>query len=153
MSTACSLSNITIEHVLKSLRRCPRWRHRQWCCAFASTSSNGLDVKVSKYWRYRTVGVRYPKYRSIAIPLSTGIKLLQVLRYFDISNIEPALIKWNWCFKMFFFIKPAHVSYWSGSCGCPHVHMHTWICMHACLYMNAIMQSCIYVNMWYNENQ
>ena len=33
------------------------------------------------------------KYRSIAIPLNTGIELLQVSQYFDISNIEPALLE------------------------------------------------------------
>ena len=37
------------------------------------------------------MGVRYQKYRSIAIPLNIGIELSQVSRYFDISNIEPAL--------------------------------------------------------------
>ena len=38
------------------------------------------------------MGVRYQKYRSIAIPLNIGIELSQVSRYFDISNIEPALV-------------------------------------------------------------
>ena len=46
---------------------------------------------MSKYRKYRTVGIRYQTYRSIAIPLSIGIELSQVSRYFDISNIEPAL--------------------------------------------------------------
>ena len=39
------------------------------------------------------MGVRYQKYRSIAIPLNIGIELSQVSRYFDIFGIEPALIK------------------------------------------------------------
>ena len=43
--------------------------------------------------RYRIVGVRYQKYRSIAIPLNIGIELSQVSRYFDIFGIEPALIE------------------------------------------------------------
>ena len=38
------------------------------------------------------MGVRYQKYQSIAIPLGIDIELSQVSRYFDISNIEPALI-------------------------------------------------------------
>ena len=38
------------------------------------------------YRRYRTVGIRYQKYRSIAIPLNIGIELSQVSRYIDISN-------------------------------------------------------------------
>ena len=38
------------------------------------------------------VGVRYQKYRSIAIPLNIGIELSQVSRYFDIFGIEPALV-------------------------------------------------------------
>ena len=38
------------------------------------------------------MGVRYQKYRSIAIPLNIGIELSQVSRYFDIFGIEPALI-------------------------------------------------------------
>ena len=37
------------------------------------------------------MGVRYQKYRSIAIPLNIGIELSQVSRYFDIFGIEPAL--------------------------------------------------------------
>ena len=37
------------------------------------------------------MGIRYRKYRSIAIALNIGIELLQVSRYFDISNIKPAL--------------------------------------------------------------
>ena len=46
-----------------------------------------VDVEVSKYRRSRTEGVQYQKYRSI------GIELSQVSRYFDISNIEPALVR------------------------------------------------------------
>ena len=46
------------------------------------------------------MGVRYQKYRSIAIPLNIGIELSQVSRYFDISNIEPALV-YNHIGKMF----------------------------------------------------
>ena len=38
------------------------------------------------------MGVRYQKYRSIAIPLNIGIELSQVSRYFDIFGIEPALV-------------------------------------------------------------
>ena len=38
------------------------------------------------------MGVRYQKYRSIAIPLNIGIELSQVSRYFDIFGIEPALL-------------------------------------------------------------
>ena len=44
---------------------------------------------------YRIVGVRYQKYRSIAIPLNIGIELSQVSRYFDIFGIEPALVLTN----------------------------------------------------------
>ena len=48
------------------------------------------------------MGVRYQKYRSIAIPLNIGIELSQVLRYFDISNIEPALI--HICVHIYIYI-------------------------------------------------
>ena len=48
---------------------------------------------MSKYRRSRTVGVQYQKYRSIAIPLGISIGLSQISRYFDISNIEPALVR------------------------------------------------------------
>ena len=41
------------------------------------------------------VGVRYQKYRSIAIPLNIGIELSQVSRYFDIFCIEPALLRYS----------------------------------------------------------
>ena len=39
------------------------------------------------------MGVRYQKYRSIAKPLNISIELSQVLRYFNISNIDPALLE------------------------------------------------------------
>ena len=51
------------------------------------------------------MGVRYKKYRSIAIPLNIGIELSQVSRYFDISNIEPALVCVNAYVNMCFCVE------------------------------------------------
>ena len=48
-------------------------------------------IDVVEWTRCRNIeGIE--KYRSIAIPLGISIELLQASRYFDISNIEPALI-------------------------------------------------------------
>ena len=42
--------------------------------------------------KYRLI-IRYSIYRSIAIPSSIDIERSQVSRYFDISSIEPALVR------------------------------------------------------------
>ena len=57
------------------------------------------------------MGVRYQKYRSIAIPLNIGIELSQVSRYFDIFGIEPALILY-------------HLNFWGSGI---NTHLHLFI--------------------------
>ena len=67
-----------------------QWRHRQQCCAFASTLSIGLDVEVPKV---SNSGRSILKYRSITIPLNryrtfASIAILWYIEYRTSTSIR-----------------------------------------------------------------
>ena len=68
------------------------------------------------------MGVRYQKYRSIAIPLNIGIELSQVSRYFDIFGIEPALV-----------------------CVCVDIYIYMCVYISVCVYVHVCVYVCVCV--------